>query len=73
MGKRGPKKGQGGRPHGGNHSEEQRREWRLRKIKAKQKMDKRKQLEQEHHRLYHDNVDLKKQILTYKQRYGSLV
>lgn len=37
MGKRGPKKGQGGRPHGGNHSEAQRQEWRLRKIEAARK------------------------------------
>ena len=37
MGKRGPKKGQGGRPHGGKHSEEQRCEWRLRKTESERK------------------------------------
>ena len=42
MGKRGPKKGQGGRPRGGKHPEEQRSEWRLRKIKSERKRTERK-------------------------------
>ena len=37
MGKRGPKKGQGGRPRGGKHTAEQREEWRLRRLNAKHK------------------------------------